>query len=242
MHNTNRHWGRCRRTYWSTSVQVPSSYLILIVLLINAKFLSAKRITSRFLQGAAWSRVLRSYLRQWVPDYFWLDPPGTSFVLRINEPERTYRDWDEEYWFTAGVIRTVLLPATGPPRISVPRTWDPARTATGNFCHGNTLPLPLHTTSPRVTEVTSRAPPTLPYPPPIYSRCAERPGVRSLCLEEFLETLLSSDQGGRDFSWPTTSTAKREPRHKEGGPAEELARAYIDGRITLESLLMLRVP
>lgn len=132
-------------------------------------------------------------------------------------------------WFVLPFYR---LP--GPPNFGPTHLGTPTRTATGNFCHGNTLPLPFHTASSRATEVTS---PTLPYPPPIYSRCAERPGVRSLCLEEFLETLLSSDQRERDFSWPTTSTAKREPRQR-GRTSGRVGSRLYRWHITFECLLI----
>lgn len=133
--------------------------------------------------------------------------------------------------------RTALLPATVPLNFGPTHLGTPARTATGNFCHGNIPPLPFRTASSRVTEVTSRTALTFPYPPPIYSRCAERPGVQSLCLEEFLETLLSSDQGRRDFSGPTTPTAKREPR-QIGRTGGRVSSRLYRWHITLESLLI----
>lgn len=108
-----------------------------------------------------------------------------------------------------GWVRTALTGYRAS-RISVPRTWVPRQEPRwGTFV----MVIPYPSTSLRPVPPKLPLEP-LPYPPPIYSRCAERPGVQSLCLEEFLETLLSSDQGGRDFSWPTTSTAKREPRQR----------------------------
>lgn len=95
-----------------------------------------------------------------------------------------------------------FLPATGPPNFGPTHLGTPGRNPRrGTFVMVISRRYPSAASPPRATEVTSRTTPTLPYPPPIlYSRCAERPGVRSLCLEEFLETLLSSDQGRRDFS------------------------------------------
>jgi len=107
-------------------------------------------------------------------------------------------------WFVPPFYRLPGLPNFGPTHLGIP-----ARTATGNFCHDNTATL-LHHLIPRHRGHLSSPS----NPPPIYSRCAERPGVQFLCLEEFLETLLSFDQGGRDFPWPTTPTAKREPRQR----------------------------
>jgi len=145
-----------------------------------------------------------------------------------------------EYWLAAGVIRTALGPATGPPKFGPTHLGVPARTRdAGNFCHGNSPPLSFHAASPRATEVTSRAPPTLPLPSPD-SRCVERPGVRfDPCAWRSSSgpSCHPIREGGISPDPRVSPMARGEPpqrereRERERELAEELARAYTDGAL-----------
>lgn len=142
-----------------------------------------------------------------------------------------------------GEIRTALFYRLPDPRISVPRTWVP-RAGTrdgGNFCHGNIPPatLPRRSTPRHRGHLSNHANPPLPSPDLIFPLCWTRPGVRSLCLEEFLETLLSSDQGRRDFSPDPRLRRRNGNLDKEGEEQRgRVGSRLYRWRITFESLLI----